>query len=218
MAAPSNYRIEWQGVGDISPRDLTCAYCDREVAAHRGLKGTGINLGPSGEIASRDGSSTFFIAVCPRCGRPTFLDRDGSQVPDVEFGEVVRHLPGEIDALYGEARRSMAARNFNAAGMLGRKLLMYVAVKHGAAENLKFYKYVNYLVENHVVTPAMKPWVDEIRELGNDAAHELPHLTREGAETLMTFVAMLLRNAYEYPQAHALSVAARTAKDQPAGS
>jgi hypothetical protein len=41
-----------------------------------------------------------------------------------------------------------------------------------------------------VVTLDIRDWVDEIRELGNDANPELPNLTRDEAEAILTFVAM----------------------------
>ena len=42
-------------------------------------------------------------------------------------------------------------------------------------------------------------WINEIRELGNDANHEIVGVNREEAAELLTFVALLLQVVYEYP-------------------
>jgi len=42
-------------------------------------------------------------------------------------------------------------------------------------------------------------WVDQIRDKGNDAAHELPQMTVEDAKELIEFTEMLLRFIYDLP-------------------
>jgi hypothetical protein len=81
-----------------------------------------------------------------------------------------------------------------------------------------FKSYVDYLEQQAIVTADMKDWIDEIRELGNDANHELPEIAPDEAEARLTFVAMLLKIVYEYPERGRRSVAARAAKAQSAGS
>jgi hypothetical protein len=163
---------------------------------------------------ANDGSRSHSVAICPRCGCPTYL-LDDIQTPPITFGESVDHVPPEIDVLYQEARSSIRAGNYNAAGMIARKLLMNLAVTKGAPEGGSYKSYVDYLEQEGIVTSEMKDWVDEIRELGNDANHELPALTEDEAEAILTFVAMLLKLVYEYPERGRRSVAARAAKAQP---
>jgi Tfp pilus assembly protein FimV len=74
---------------------------------------------------------------------------------------------------------------------------MHIAVDKGAPSNNTFKGFVDYLETNHHVTPAMKPWVDVIRQHGNIAVHELPHTDRERAIGTLTFTEQLLRNVYE---------------------
>lgn len=59
---------------------------------------------------------------------------------------------------------------------------------------------MDYLAKKGVVTTGMKDWVGEIRELGDDVNHELTVSNYERAEELLTFVAMLLKVVYEYPE------------------
>lgn len=163
----------------------------------------------------RDSGRWEHVMICPSCDHPTFFDAYGGQTPGEPFGDQVEHVPDDVKTLYDEARSSMGQRNLTSAVLAGRKVLMHVAVEKGAPEGARFIEYVNYLVDNNVVTTDMKDWVDEIRELGNDANHEIALPTREDAEALMTFVGMLLRIAYEYPRRAQLSAEARRGRGDP---
>lgn len=79
-------------------------------------------------------------------------------------------------------------------------MLMNIAVEQGASENLKFIEYVNYLADKGYVPPNGKHWVDHIRKKGNEATHEISLMTEGDAKELLTFVEMLLRFIYEFPQ------------------
>jgi hypothetical protein len=151
-----------------------------------------------------------WIAICSRCNFPTFLGPDGVLVPGPKTGERVEHLPPEVSELWDQARACMSVGAHTAAVLLGRKLLMHIAVEQGAAENEKFAAYVTYLADNGIVTAAMKDWVDEIRGLGNDANHEIVLMSNEQAEELLTFVGMLLKVVYEYPEKGRRSMQQRT--------
>ena len=48
----------------------------------------------------------------------------------------------------------------------------------------------------------MKSWVDEIRKLGNVANHSIASVDRRTAESVVMFLAQLLRNTYEVPEQH----------------
>jgi hypothetical protein len=188
-------------VTTIPPVDFTCGHCGREVAS---------NLGYVGTWRSGTGSQGITrIVICSRCNFPTFFGPSGLVVPGPRFGEMVEHLPEDVAKLYAQAREVMTVGAYTAAVMLGRKVLMHVAVERGADENLNFKAYVNYFAEQGIVTADMKSWVDEIRELGNDANHEIVVMSRHQAEELLTFVAMLLKIVYEYPEKGRRSVAAR---------
>lgn len=88
---------------------------------------------------------------------------------------------------------------------------MHVAVDQGAEENKSFAHYVNYLVSQNLIPPGTKDWVDEVRELGNDATHEIKEFSLNEAKAAIDFVSMLLKLLYEYPARGAKSVAARNA-------
>jgi hypothetical protein len=193
--------IEWANLSSLSPaKPYTCGYCAREVASQQVFGGTFNDMMGTTEIAQ--------IAICPRCTHPTFFFF-GAQRPGPRFGASVDFLPEEVSKLYDEARDAMAVEAFTASVLTGRKLLMNIAVTHDANPGEPFAYYVDYFVENGIVTAGMKPWVDEIRELGNDATHEIPEMDRAPAESLLSFLELLLKVVYEYPERGRRSVVAR---------
>ena len=181
--------VTWANISKITAQDFTCGFCDREVTSVEGYVGKDSRT-----------SQTVWLAVCSRCALPTLMSPDGEAFPAPRFGEAVDHLPSDVSDLYSEARSCMGVGAHTAAVLLARKLLMHVAAEQGAAQGLKFVEYIDYLVEASIVTPNMKPWIDQIRKLGNGANHELIHSSRKQGEEILTFTAMLLRLVYEYPK------------------
>lgn len=174
---------------DFEPRRYQCAYCGERVAASEGY--WAIN-----EHESLDST----IAICPNCIQPTYFQRHTNQVPRPPFGESVQHITdNKIEAIYEEARRCTAYGAYTASVMLCRKLLMNVAVQQGAPPNQTFQSYVAYLDQKGYVPPNGKKWVDEIRQKGNEANHEIDLMTDEDAQRIIRFSEMLLRFIYEMP-------------------
>ena len=89
--------------------------------------------------------------------------------------------------------------------MICRKLLLHVAYTHQRVSNSKarpfnnFAKAVQYLEDENVILASHKAWVDQIRELGNRANHELPNISGEEATNIARFTHQLFVNLYEMP-------------------
>lgn len=178
----------WQDDEENSPGELEsiqyrCGFCTWDVASNKGWR-TSLSGGD--------------LRICPHCNRPTFFENE-SQYPDVPIGDPVQHLPADIEALYNEARRSAGANAPTSAVLSLRKLLMNIAVGKGAAKDLSFLQYVEYLASKGYVPPDGKHWVDHIRSKGNDANHEIALMKGADAEELITFAEMLLKFVYEFP-------------------
>ena len=140
------------------------------------------------------------IYVCHHCSRPTFFDtRENKQTPGTSFGKPVQNADKNLSEIYEEARRATSAGCFTAAVLCCRKLLMQLAVAKGAKEGETFKSYVEYLAAKNYVPPDCKLWVDQIRETGNEANHEIVLMKREDAEHLISFCEMLLKIFYEFP-------------------
>jgi hypothetical protein len=182
----------WMQTTDIVGRAVwTCGYCGDAVAGNQGVGAT-----PNG---GHGNPTEGVIRPCPSCNGPTVFDRDGRRMPMPPPGRFVPHVPDQLTSLYEEARRSAGAGAPMAAVLACRKMLMNIAVAEGAKEGLSFIKYVEYLADNGFVPPRGKVWVDYIRKRGNEATHEIALMGEADAIALITFVEMLLRFIYEFP-------------------
>ena len=74
---------------------------------------------------------------------------------------------------------------------------MNVAVDKGAPEGKTFAGYIDYMVGAGYITVTMKPWVDKIKENGNDAAHEILTPNPNRTKSTLKFTMFLLKNVYE---------------------
>lgn len=176
---------QWPNAGGTAPRNFTCGYsdCGREVSSEKGWHHSATTGGVDG-----------IIQICPVCKRPTFFDVPVSaQLPGVSMGNKVGELPPQIETIWSEIRSSTSHGSYTSAVLLGRKLLMHIAVGAGAAAGEPFVSYVNYLVEHHYAPPNSKDWIDKIRSHGNEATHDIAIKSKEDAEEIMTFLEMLLK-------------------------
>jgi hypothetical protein len=181
----------WSRLQDLPNEAFNCGFCSTKVSSTKGYK-LGIHSDASGGLLG----ATY---ICPNCGGPNFFAPGGTRYPSPAFGNSVKHVPPDLDALYNEARRSSSQNCYTGAVLLCRKMLMNIAVQQGAGEGLKFIEYVNFLAEKGFVPPNGKHWVDHIRKKGNEATHEIAIMTDQDAKDLISFIEMLLRFIYEFP-------------------
>jgi hypothetical protein len=108
------------------------------------------------------------------------------------------HTPDNVKRFYVQGLDNMAG-NFDAAGTMFRKSLD-AALKHidptgkGTLE-----KRIDNLPAATGVTPPMKEWAHEIRDLGNDAAHEEDPFTEAEAKSLQAFTELFLQYVFTLP-------------------
>ncbi len=179
---------DWSNATTVTAADYECGFCGNQVGSNRGYSTTG--HGPS------------FIRICPRCNRPTFFDMTSGtahQFPGYLPGTSIHNIPRDLAALYEEARQSASAGAYTGAVMLCRKMLMNIAVKEGASEGLKFIQYIKYLEDNHFFSPKSKDFVTYIKDLGNEANHEIAPKSQADALAAIEFVRALLAHNYELP-------------------
>lgn len=197
-------RLQWTGTQSAPPRRYQCAYCSHVVSSSLGIKGQASTLISSSQSKILVGYVAD-LRFCPDCSRPTYFEGEllGNapqlQLPAPLLGVEVKHLPPEVAQLYDEARQCSAASAFTAAVLLARKLLMHIAVQQGAADNLNFVGFIDYLVSKGYMPPNGRAWVDRIRQRGNVANHEIVIMGRAEAEEVLTFLGMLMKFIYEMP-------------------
>jgi hypothetical protein len=126
----------------LKSRKYTCGFCGNVVASNVGYY--------------REGTSDF-LAICPHCDRPTYFGDGLGQQPRAMPGNEVTHLPEELEALYLEARRCIAAGAHTASVLVCRKLLMHIAVEKGAKAGGTFLAYVDFLAEKGYVPLMARP-------------------------------------------------------------
>jgi hypothetical protein len=176
--------VRWSNVGQNSPRQFQCGYCDFKVGSDKGYY--------------YEHNSNWRIYICPSCHKPSFFEND-KQTPGIAYGNKVESLPEDIKALYEEARYAISVKAFTGTVMLCRKILMNIAVGQKAPTGQTFMQYVEYLASNGFIPPNGKHWVDHIRKKGNEANHDIIIMSETDAKELISFVEMLLKFIYEFP-------------------
>jgi len=151
-----------------------------------------------------DGSGTknylYYTGTCPICGKPIIhkID-DNSVLPTIRGFENVLHLPKDVETLYNEMRDAFSAKSYTCCVIAGRTLLANIAVEQGDSAGKGFIDYVNFLVNNCLPKSSSMPWVDKVRKLGNNSAHNLVIAKKEDAELSLKFLTAILKNIYEFP-------------------
>lgn len=103
----------------------------------------------------------------------------------------------------------MSVGAYAAAVMLCRKLLFHIAVSNGLPpKNEKgwapnFKDCTDHLLNEGLITNRMRPWVDRIKDVGNEANHEIVPITEAQAEDVAMFSQKLLELAFEMDDAMA---------------
>jgi hypothetical protein len=183
------FPFEWQQLSTIPQgQSFICGFCGSNVSSDKSYQARH----PSGS------HSWPYIFICHICNRPTFIYNDQT-TPSAPLGSPVNKLPKDIGEVYNEIRQATSVASYTAAVLAARKLLMHIAVEKGAETDKSFVDYVNYLDQNHYTPPNSKGWVDKIRQLGNEANHDIVIMSRQQAQLILIFLEMLLKFIYEFP-------------------
>jgi len=172
----------------------TCGFCGSKVSGAVVASQTFTTEGPGTPSGNR--THTVKWLQCTHCAFGSVWN-DATIHPGVPFGPDLNGLPDDVSKAYQEARRCMGVNAYTAAELICRKILMHVAVEKAAKIGENFGSYISYLEQNGYVTPPMKPWVELIREHGNQSTHELDTPNEQRAQSTVMFTAELLRLIYE---------------------
>lgn len=110
-----------------------------------------------------------------------------------------------------------------AAVMMCRKLLFHFAVAHGlpakdgSGRAPNFAKALKHLEDQGVITKHLRPWVTKIKDVGNEANHEIPYISHEDAMAVAKFTRQLIMLAYELPAMVAENAPAEVAAEAESG-
>jgi Domain of unknown function (DUF4145) len=119
--------------------------------------------------------------------------------PKAEVPSAPKHLPDNIQNFYYQGLDSLRRRSFDAAGTMFRKVLDAALrrIQPGGKGTLQ--RRIDALPQELGITPAMKEWAHQIRDLGNDAAHEDEPFSEAAAKALHAFTEMFLTYAFTLP-------------------
>lgn len=140
--------------------------------------------------------------LCVTCGAAHVASNAGIY-PSPRVLSEPSNLPPDEAAVWSDVRGCLGIRAWGAAVLLCRKILLHTAVTAGLpAKNDKdraptFIQAVEYLEHEGFITARMRPWVDRIKDVGNEATHEIPAISEEQAMDVAKFTEQLLRLVYE---------------------
>jgi Domain of unknown function (DUF4145) len=109
------------------------------------------------------------------------------------------HTPDNIRSFYTQGMDNLARKNFDAAGTMFRKSLDTALKRLDPSGKGTLQHRIENLPAALGITPAMKEWAHQIRELGNDAAHEEDPFTEDEAKALQAFSELFLTYTFTLP-------------------
>lgn len=72
-----------------------------------------------------------------------------------------------------------------------------MAAADGKGRAPSFFDAVEFLQNEGLITSRMRPWVDRIKDVGNEANHQIEPVNKDVAFDVATFTEQLLRLTYE---------------------
>ncbi|MEB3024060.1 DUF4145 domain-containing protein [[Mycobacterium] crassicus] len=139
---------------------------------------------------------------CANCLRGVVRNGDAVSPATLPL-DTPRALEGDTLTAWNEVRACLSVGASTAAVMMCRKLLFHVAVEHGLPDKDSkgrgptFAEALDHIEESDVFTARMRPWVERIKDVGNEANHDLAAISLAQARDVATFTRQLINLAYE---------------------
>lgn len=183
----------------IATVPITCGGCGRGVGAEI-VMAEGYNTATVQQVGFAPRPNATLWLRCPSCFEGSVRTTTGAVYPAAPAGRSVGGLPPDIEKAWQEGRVAHNVAAYTAAEMMFRKILMHVAVdKAGASSGATFAHYIDALDTAGYITTGMRVVVDQVRQRGNAANHDLPASTAQESLATMTITEHLLEAMYELP-------------------
>lgn len=113
-----------------------------------------------------------------------------------------QHTPPAVKKRYLEGEDAFARNNWNSAVAMYRSALD-IATKgmNGVPQGQTFFARLEWLHQQHRITPDIRSWGDHVRVEGNAALHDPEDFDENDAKSLRFFTEMFLRYVFELPGA-----------------
>jgi hypothetical protein len=176
----------WINAQSIASKEFVCGYCGCKVGSNHGYY-------------NNSDAANQRIYICTNCGLPS-LFFNSNQYPGPMLGRDIKKLPLDVESIYKELRDSIKNASFTSTNLLGRKLIMHLAVDIAKApEGKTFKEYVEHLKNSNFIPPNGDKILDYIKDLGNEKNHEIKIGSEEEAKKILKFIEGLLIFMYEFP-------------------
>lgn len=112
------------------------------------------------------------------------------------------YTPDQVAKRFLEGEDAFRRSNWNSAVAMYRSALD-IATKGmpGVPNNATFFARLQWLHDNHAITPDIRSWADHVRVEGNAALHDPDEFDENDAKALRFFTEMFLRYVFELPGA-----------------
>ena len=160
----------------------------------------------SSMVRTCDNSEILWCVCACEKEVPTILLADNAgkireQQPIAMTFKANDNWPGELSLLYDEAAKAYGAGAHTACAMVCRKVLMATACKEGDKDGKSFAHYVEYITDQVLTFPKAKDAINRIKNIGNEANHDVAIVSPADAHRAMSIVTYMLDAIYSLPVA-----------------
>ena len=192
------------------PTIFECRACQSSVIA----KGVGVYT----QLRDEDGEETQVgMFKCQKCAAPFLATRNGYLEHDPHEGyftawhgwtllypsipTLPKEVPEHIRLGYREAALCFNSGSNTATAIMGRRTIEAICLERWATKS-SLAKMVKELRERGVIAPQLLEWADQLRYVGNDAAHNVDEfISREDAQDVLEFVRAIVEYVYVFTHA-----------------
>ncbi len=149
-----------------------------------------------------------YFGVCGLCRQGLIVgcfDYGGNEgleyiLPEINNG-IPEHLPENVRKFFVQGVDNLHQKNFDAAGLMFRKALE-VALKRIIPDHnqCSLHKLIKKAASSGNLTSELAEWADEIRILGNSAAHEDNPFSMDEAQQVSEFAKLVLNYVVTLPE------------------
>ena len=193
--------------------DAHCTHCGvvvaiRVIASFDDSCGPGMTVfgTPDTDVLIR---TRLLLGRCPRCGRPFLASEKVTDVecwtsdpeivvlfPAISTRVPLDSLPPLVRTSYAQAARCLEASLFEPCAIMCRKCVEAVCHTLGESKG-SLASRLKALRSSGAIDDRLATWADQLRLVGNDAAHELGvEITKQDAQDSLDFVEAILLYAF----------------------
>ena len=149
----------------------------------------------------------YAVEECNNCQQHFLTIRTKNQ-----YGQILKSypegLPKTVNSLiadnvrkdFEEALLCQSVGAYRGAAVLARRAVQLICLDKGAKKDEKLYKQIEELFDNNIITQDIKDWADEVRYIGNDAAHpNKEEVNKEDSEDILELLESLCDVLYVAP-------------------